>query len=98
RASCVVVLAGCGTSRGERRAAEGVISVAHGFLSAGAPSVIATLWPIDDDKASRFFPRLHRRLAEGLAPAEALRAAQLESIRNGDIPSSLWAAVQDIGS
>ena len=94
----VVVLAGCNTARGERRAAEGVISVAHGFLTAGATSVIATLWPIDDGAAARFFPRLHERLAEGLSPPEALRAVQLEAIRRGDIPTSLWAAVQSIGS
>jgi CHAT domain-containing protein len=98
RRTAVVVLAGCGTSRGERRASEGVISVAHGFLTAGAPSVIATLWPIDDDDAAVFFPRLHARLAEGLAPAEALRSVQLDAIRRGDIPLSLWAAVQTIGS
>jgi CHAT domain-containing protein len=98
RRTAIVVLAGCSTSRGERRTAEGVISVAHGFLSAGAPSVIATLWPIEDSAAARFFPRLHERLAEGDSPAEALRAVQLESIRRGDVPPSLWAAVQDIGS
>jgi hypothetical protein len=45
-----------------------------------------------------FFPRLHRRLAEGLSPADALRETQREAIRQGDIPPSLWAAVQDIGS
>lgn len=98
RRTSVVVLAGCNTARGERRAAEGVISVAHGFLVAGAPSVIATLWPIDDEAAGRFFPRLHRKLAAGVPAAEALRAVQLESIRRGDIPASLWAAIQDIGS
>ncbi|MEA2238298.1 MAG: hypothetical protein QOC81_3022 [Thermoanaerobaculia bacterium] len=98
RPASVVVLAGCSTARGERRAAEGVISVAHGFLSAGAPSVIATLWPIDDEASSIFFPRLHQKLAEGLSPAEALRQAQLESIHRGDVPASLWAAVQNIGS
>jgi CHAT domain-containing protein len=98
RPASVVVLAGCSTARGERRAAEGVISVAHGFLSAGAPSVIATLWPIDDEAASIFFPRLHEKLAAGLSAAEALRQAQLESIRRGDVPASLWAAVQNIGS
>lgn len=98
RPSSVVVLAGCNTARGERRAAEGVISVAHGFLSAHATSVIATLWRIDDQEASVFFPRLHERLAEGLSPAEALRQTQLESIRRGDVPAKLWAAVQDIGS
>lgn len=94
----VVVLAGCSTARGERRGPEGVISVARAFLAAGAPSVIATLWPIDDDDAATFFPRLHRRLAEGLSPAEALRSVQLESIQRGDVPPSLWAALQDIGS
>jgi CHAT domain-containing protein len=98
RPASVVVLAGCNTARGERRAAEGVISVAHGFLSAGAPSVIATLWPIDDQAASVFFPRLHEKLAAGLSAAEALRQAQLDSIRLGDVPASLWAAVQNIGS
>jgi CHAT domain-containing protein len=98
RPTSVVVLAGCGTARGERRAAEGVISVAHGFLSAGASSVIATLWPIDDEPASIFFSRLHEKLAAGLSPAEALRQTQLESIRRGDVPASLWAAVQNIGS
>jgi CHAT domain-containing protein/tetratricopeptide (TPR) repeat protein len=94
----VVVLAGCGTARGERRAAEGVISVAHGFLTAGAPSVIATLWPIHDEASAALFPRLHQRLAEGMPPAEALRAVQLESIHQGNVPASLWAAIQDIGS
>jgi CHAT domain-containing protein len=96
--SATVVLAGCSTARGESRAAEGVISVAHGFLSAGAPSVIATLWPIADSSSATFFPRLHRYLADGFSPAEAVRAAQIESIRKGDVPASVWAAVQDIGS
>jgi CHAT domain-containing protein/tetratricopeptide (TPR) repeat protein len=94
----VVVLAGCSTARGERRGSEGVMSVAHGFLTAGTPSVIATLWPISDAMSAELFPRLHARLAEGLSPAEALRAVQLESIHRGDIPASLWAALQDIGS
>jgi CHAT domain-containing protein len=98
RPSTIVVIAGCATSRGEQRAAEGVISVAHGFLSAGASSVISTLWPIGDGDAAVFFPRLHRRLAEGLSPAAALQAAQLESMQRGDVPPSLWAAVQDIGN
>jgi CHAT domain-containing protein len=98
RRTATVILAGCSTARGESRAAEGVISVAHGFLSAGAPTVIATLWPIDDEASATFFPRLHRRLAEGMPPAQALREAQRESIQRGDVPMSLWAAVEDFGS
>jgi len=98
RRAPTVILAGCSTARGESRAAEGVISVAHGFLSAGAPAVIATLWPIDDETAATFFPRLHRRLAEGMPPALALREAQRESFQRGDVPMSLWAAVENFGS
>jgi CHAT domain-containing protein len=96
--TAVVVLAGCSTARGERRAAEGVISIAHGFLSAGVPSAVATLWPLSDDLAAMFFPRLHEKLASGMAPAEALREVQLDAIRRGNIPASMWAAVQVIGS
>lgn len=93
----VVVLAGCSTARGEQRGREGVISVAHGFLSAGAPAVIATLWPIDDESAARVFPRVHELLARGVPPAEALRRVQLEAIGRGDVPASFWAALQVIG-
>jgi len=96
--TATVVLAGCNTARGERRASEGVISVAHGFLTAGASSVIATLWPIDDRASAQVFPRLHQLLARGVPPAEALRAVQLESIRRGDVPMSFWAALQSMGS
>lgn len=98
RPNAVVVLAGCNTARGEQRAAEGVISVAHGFLTAGASSVIATLWSIDDEQSSILFPRLHRLLAAGMAPADALRTVQIDCIHQGNIPPALWAALQDIGS
>lgn len=93
-----VVLAACGTARGQQRAGEVTLSVARAFLAAGAPSVVATLWPIDDDPAAEFFPRLHRYLADGLTPAEAVRATQLEWIRRRDAPPGLWAAIQIIGS
>jgi len=94
----VVVLAACGTARGRERPGQTSISMAHAFLSAGVPTVVATLWPIDDEPAADFFPRFHRHLARGLSAAEALRAAQLESIQRGDTPPSLWAAVQTLGS
>jgi len=92
-----VVLAACSTARGKVRRFEGTLSVARAFLSTGVPSVVATLWPIDDQEAARFFPRLHEYLARGLSASEALRAAQLDSIRNAESPS-MWAAVQVIGN
>jgi CHAT domain-containing protein len=97
RQTRVVVLAACSSSRGEELAGEGTISVARGFLAAGVPSVVATLWPIEDGASADFFPRLHRHLAAGVAPAQALRRAQLEGIRQGE-PLAMWAAVQLLGS
>jgi CHAT domain-containing protein len=93
-----VILAACATARGQHRGGAESISIARAFLAAGAPSVVATLWPIDDDAAAEFFPRLHHYLADGLSPADAVRATQLEWIRKRDAPPGLWAAVQTIGS
>lgn len=98
RRTRAVILAACGTARGQHRGGEESISIARAFLAAGAPSVVATLWPIDDDPAAEFFPRLHHHLANGLSPADAVRATQLEWIRKRDAPPGLWAAVQTIGS
>ena len=91
----VVVLAGCNTARGEVRWTEGTLSVARAFLAAGASSVIATLWPIEDGEAAEFFSRLHTHLATGASAAEALRATQLES--RGETGATTWAAVQIFG-
>jgi CHAT domain-containing protein len=96
RKTRAVVLAACATAR--TRTGDRSISIAHAFLAAGVPSVIATLWPIEDEPAADFFPRFHRHLAQGLAPAEALRATQIAWIHRRDAPPGMWAAVQLIGS
>lgn len=93
----LVILAACGTANGEIRATEGAISVARSFLAAGVPSVIATLWPVDDAPAASFFVALHRRLAKGMPAAEALQATQVEWIRRDKRSPAIWAAVQIIG-
>lgn len=98
RRTSVVVLAACGTARSYGRTGEASVSIARAFLGTGVPSVVATLWPIDDDPAAEFFPRLHYYLSRGLPPAEALRAAQLEWVHRRDTPARVWAAVQVIGS
>ena len=92
----VVVLAACDSARGPERA-EGTISAARGFLAAGVPAVIATIWPIDDGASARFFPRVHRELARGAGAAAAVRDAQRESIERKESPA-VWAAVECIGT
>jgi CHAT domain-containing protein len=88
----LVVLAACGTAAGRLARGTGVMSLARAFLYAGAHSVVATLWPIDDKESGSLFVAFHRQWIRGLAPAEALRAAQLEALHAGHAPRE-WAAV-----
>ena len=76
----LVVLSACQTALGKEIKGEGLIGLTRGFMHAGAPRVVASLWKVDD----RATAELMRRFYEGmlgprrLRPAEALRAAQLE--------------------
>jgi CHAT domain-containing protein len=95
----LAILAACETGQSARRDNEGTWSIARSFLVAGVPSVVATLWPIDDETAPRFFLRLHQHLLSGLSPAAAVRATQLEFLREKpDSRPSIWTAIQVIGS
>ena len=79
----LAVLAACDTATGAVRPGAGMFGLARAFLTAGVPIVAATLWPVADREASMFFADFHRQLAQGLKPARALRAAQLQSRRAG---------------
>ncbi len=96
----LVVLAACGTMRGEPGHVEGMPSIARAFLAAGARGVIGTLWEVDDDAAAPLFRRLHRELRNGASPSVALRTAQLELAHGTDPrlshPAS-WAPVELLG-
>ena len=67
------------------------------FVTAGAGSVIGTLWEIADEPAREISVAFHRELREGSSPAAALRTAQTEMIRRG-APPSVWVAWQLYGS
>jgi CHAT domain-containing protein len=75
----VVVLSACQTALGKELKGEGLIGLTRGFMYAGAPRVVASLWPVDDLATAELMKRFYRGLLkEGLKPAAALRAAQLE--------------------
>ena len=76
----VVVLAACETLRPPPSAATRALSLGAAFSAAGARDVIGTLSPIGDRDARGLFGSLHRHLAAGERPAEALRAVQRDAI------------------
>ena len=80
----VVLLAACETAGGPLRNGEGVASIARSFLAAGVPTVVATLWKIDDRAARTAFVSMHRAMRDGATPEEALRRAQREMHQSTD--------------
>jgi CHAT domain-containing protein len=97
----VAVLASCSTLQGQLGAIDGEPGVSRAFLMAGIPSVIGTLWDVDDGEVGPFVVGLHRKLAAGVAPAEALRTEQLEALR-GSIAErrhpGYWSAFALVGA
>jgi CHAT domain-containing protein len=94
----VVVLATCEGAAGKLLEGEGVISIARAFFGAGVPSVVASLWPVDDDSHG-LLTAFHRELRNSADAARALRVAQLARVRDGGprIPVRAWAGFVALG-
>lgn len=72
----LVVLSACRSGRG-RITGDGVAGFTRAFISAGARTVVASLWDAPDETARRLMARFYRQYAQGQATTEALREAQL---------------------
>ena len=74
----LVVLSACQTALGKEIQGEGLVGLTRGFMYAGAPRVVASLWQIDDRASAEFMKRFYEGLlGQKLRPAAALRAAQV---------------------
>ena len=81
-AADLVVLSACQTALGKEIRGEGIVGLTRGFMYAGAPRVVASLWRIDDRATAELMRRFYAHmLGEGLRPAAALRAAQVSMLQ-----------------
>jgi len=75
----LVVLSACQTGLGKQIRGEGLVGLTRGFMYAGAARVVASLWQVNDAATAELMKRFYRgMLRDGMRPAAALRAAQLE--------------------
>jgi CHAT domain-containing protein len=97
----LVVLSACQTGIERSYRGEGAIGMARPFMVAGAPLVIASLWPVDSQASADLMISFHKHRKQGhLSTVEALHRAQLEALHNSQsgAPSNCdWAAFVAIG-
>ena len=78
----LVVLSGCRTALGKEVRGEGLMGLTRGFLHAGVPRVVGSLWPVQDRATAELMSRFYKAMWQGrLSPAAALREAQLSLSR-----------------
>ena len=89
----LVTLSACETAMGRQVRGEGVVGLSHAFLSAGARSVLVSLWPVTDRSTARFMTEVYRELHAGSPAAEALRSVRQRWIEADTVTShpAYWA-------
>jgi hypothetical protein len=102
----LVVLSACGTgaparSRPDAASEHADSALASAFLAAGAESVVATLWPVDDDSSGQFMALFFAALTQGATKAAALNEARTRLSRGKDpalASPGVWGAFVLLGS
>ncbi|MDQ3281253.1 MAG: CHAT domain-containing protein [Acidobacteriota bacterium] len=96
----LVVLSACETALGKPTGGEGLVGLTRAFQYAGARSVLASLWSVSDTSTAQLMEHFYGALRAGKSKDEALRAAQMQLMRNGDASVKHpyhWAAFELVG-
>lgn len=95
----LTVLASCRTAGSRAIWGEGLLGLTSAFLVSGVPSVVATLWPVDDGATAVFMTRFYTHLADGFGVSTALRLAQNECRSDPAMKSARhWAGFVVVGN
>jgi len=94
----LVVLSACKTGVGKIIAGEGIMALPRGFIYAGVPNIIASLWKVHDQKTKVLMEAFYKHLLEDKCTySEALRFAKLDCIKKGYLPLD-WSGFILIGN
>ena len=74
----LTVLSACNTGSGQLKKGEGIMSLARGFLYAGCPTIVMSLWEVEDESGTQIMTSFYKNIKKGKAKDESLRLAKLE--------------------
>lgn len=97
----LVILSACETGYGKFEKGNGIASLARAFMYAGAPSLIVSLWQVNDYATSEIMKNTYHNLAEGKKIDEALRYAKLKYIKSAKgifAHPAFWSPFIQIGN
>jgi CHAT domain-containing protein len=80
----LVVLSACNTGYGKLHKGEGIISLSRGFFTAGAKSIVMTLWSIGDKTSSMLMHNFYTNLAANQNIGDAMQKAKLDYLEQTD--------------
>jgi CHAT domain-containing protein len=78
----LVVLSACETGLGKEVRGEGLIGLTQGFFYAGTPSVMVSLWSVQDESTADLMVTFYRQLNNSRDKADALRGAKVKLIQS----------------
>ena len=97
----LVVLSACETGFGKLEEGNGIASLARSFMYAGAPSLVVSLWQVNDYATSTIMQNFYQHLTAGMTKDAALRQAKLDYIAvvtgNAAHPA-LWSPFIQLGN
>lgn len=97
----LVVLSACETGYGRFEQGEGVLSLARSFMYAGVPSLVVSLWQVNDASTALIMERFYTYLKAGLPKDVALRNAKLDYLKSSTGITShpaYWAPFIQLGT
>ncbi len=77
----LLTLSGCNTSLGKNLDSEGMIGLTRSFHYSGTPSIISTLWSIDDDASAELTRLIYFFISKGYNYSESLQKAKIVFIK-----------------
>lgn len=98
----LVVLSACETGYGRFQQGEGIQSLARAFMYAGVPSLVVSLWQVNDASTRELMERFYAQLAAGKNKAIALQEAKKYYIQNNATDKmahpAYWAPFVQLGA